>query len=413
MIGADGPLPGVPTRTRSAYIAGYAVSHDVSEREFQIERGGQWDKGKNCETFNPLGPWLVTADEVADPQALALRLWVNGELRQDGTTGEQIFPVRRRGLVPQPVHGAGPGRRHQHRHARRASRSGSPSRSRTCAPATWWSWRSTASAGSGRRSGRPEHGPSSTGSRRWSPAAPPASAWPSADACAGAGRPGRRARPRPRRRRCPPASTGRPTADVTRRRVRACRRWREAVDGARRPRRPGQQRRHRRAGRPSTDNADDEWHRVLDVNVVGHGPGHPGRAAAPASRPATPPSSTPARSPRRPACRSARSTRASKGAVLSLTRAMAADHVREGIRVNAVNPGTADTPWVGGCSTPPTTRPPSARRSRRGSRTAGWCPPTRSPRPSPTSPRRRPGRRPAPTLAVDGGMAGLRLRPRP
>jgi 2-keto-4-pentenoate hydratase/2-oxohepta-3-ene-1,7-dioic acid hydratase in catechol pathway len=65
----------------------------VSEREFQIERGGTWDKGKNCETFNPLGPWLVTADEVRDPQDLSLKLWVNGELKQDGTTAEQIFPV--------------------------------------------------------------------------------------------------------------------------------------------------------------------------------------------------------------------------------------------------------------------------------------------------------------------------------
>jgi len=75
------------------HVAGYATSHDVSEREFQIERGGTWDKGKNCETFNPLGPWLVTADEVPDPQALPLKLWVNGELKQDGTTAEQIFPV--------------------------------------------------------------------------------------------------------------------------------------------------------------------------------------------------------------------------------------------------------------------------------------------------------------------------------
>jgi len=76
-----------------AHVAGYATSHDVSEREFQIERGGTWDKGKNCETFNPLGPWLVTADEVPDPQALPMRLWVNGELKQDGTTAQQIFPV--------------------------------------------------------------------------------------------------------------------------------------------------------------------------------------------------------------------------------------------------------------------------------------------------------------------------------
>ncbi|NUP62008.1 MAG: fumarylacetoacetate hydrolase family protein, partial [Nonomuraea sp.] len=74
-------------------IAGYAISNDVSEREFQLERGGQWDKGKSCETFNPLGPWLVTADEVGDPQNLALGLWVNGERRQDGTTKDMIFDV--------------------------------------------------------------------------------------------------------------------------------------------------------------------------------------------------------------------------------------------------------------------------------------------------------------------------------
>jgi 2-keto-4-pentenoate hydratase/2-oxohepta-3-ene-1,7-dioic acid hydratase in catechol pathway len=76
-----------------ACVAGYAISNDVSEREFQLERGGQWDKGKNCETFNPLGPWLRTADDVPDPQALGLRLWVNGELRQDGSTKDMIFGV--------------------------------------------------------------------------------------------------------------------------------------------------------------------------------------------------------------------------------------------------------------------------------------------------------------------------------
>ncbi|MFG1944985.1 fumarylacetoacetate hydrolase family protein [Nonomuraea sp. NPDC048826] len=74
-------------------VAGYAVANDVSEREFQLERGGQWDKGKSCETFNPLGPWLVTADEVGDPQDLALRLWVNGEQRQNGSTKDMIFDV--------------------------------------------------------------------------------------------------------------------------------------------------------------------------------------------------------------------------------------------------------------------------------------------------------------------------------
>ncbi len=76
-----------------AVIAGYAISNDVSERDFQHERGGQWTKGKSCETFNPLGPWLVTADEVGDPQALGLRLAVNGEPRQDGTTKNMIFGV--------------------------------------------------------------------------------------------------------------------------------------------------------------------------------------------------------------------------------------------------------------------------------------------------------------------------------
>jgi 2-keto-4-pentenoate hydratase/2-oxohepta-3-ene-1,7-dioic acid hydratase in catechol pathway len=74
-------------------IAGYAISNDVSEREFQLERGGQWDKGKSCETFNPLGPWLVTPDEVGDPQTLRLRSWVNGEARQDGSTNNMIFDV--------------------------------------------------------------------------------------------------------------------------------------------------------------------------------------------------------------------------------------------------------------------------------------------------------------------------------
>jgi 2-keto-4-pentenoate hydratase/2-oxohepta-3-ene-1,7-dioic acid hydratase in catechol pathway len=76
-----------------AHVAGYVVSHDVSEREFQLERGGQWDKGKSCETFNPLGPWLVTPDEVGDPQAVRLRLWVNGIARQNGKATDMIFPV--------------------------------------------------------------------------------------------------------------------------------------------------------------------------------------------------------------------------------------------------------------------------------------------------------------------------------
>ena len=74
-----------------AAIAGYCVSHDVSERAFQLERGGQWVKGKSCDTFNPLGPVLVTADEVADPQNLDLWLSVNGTRRQTGNTSKMIF----------------------------------------------------------------------------------------------------------------------------------------------------------------------------------------------------------------------------------------------------------------------------------------------------------------------------------
>jgi len=74
-------------------IAGYVLVNDVSERHFQAERGGQWDKGKNCATFCPLGPWLLTADEVPDPQAIRLGLDVNGVPRQDGSTATMIFGV--------------------------------------------------------------------------------------------------------------------------------------------------------------------------------------------------------------------------------------------------------------------------------------------------------------------------------
>ncbi|MFF9128271.1 fumarylacetoacetate hydrolase family protein [Streptomyces sp. NPDC014889] len=77
----------------AGHIAGYAISNDVSEREFQLEYSAQWDLGKSCETFNPLGPWLVTPDEVGDPQGLGLRLSVNGEVRQDSDTKNMIFDV--------------------------------------------------------------------------------------------------------------------------------------------------------------------------------------------------------------------------------------------------------------------------------------------------------------------------------
>jgi 2,4-diketo-3-deoxy-L-fuconate hydrolase len=80
--------------TAAGHIAGYTVSNDVSERAFQVEQsGGQWSKGKCCETFNPLGPGLVPADEVSDVQDLRLRSWVNDEPRQDSTTADMVFGV--------------------------------------------------------------------------------------------------------------------------------------------------------------------------------------------------------------------------------------------------------------------------------------------------------------------------------
>jgi 2-keto-4-pentenoate hydratase/2-oxohepta-3-ene-1,7-dioic acid hydratase in catechol pathway len=77
------------------YVAGYCTSHDVSERQFQKERGGQWTKGKSCDTFGPIGPWLVTKNEVPDPQNLRLWLDVDGERRQDGSTRTMIFGVKK------------------------------------------------------------------------------------------------------------------------------------------------------------------------------------------------------------------------------------------------------------------------------------------------------------------------------
>jgi 2-keto-4-pentenoate hydratase/2-oxohepta-3-ene-1,7-dioic acid hydratase in catechol pathway len=75
------------------FVAGYCVVNDVSEREYQLERGGQWDKGKGCDTFGPIGPWLVTADEVPDPQNLSMFLDVDGQRRQTGSTKTMIFDV--------------------------------------------------------------------------------------------------------------------------------------------------------------------------------------------------------------------------------------------------------------------------------------------------------------------------------
>jgi 2,4-didehydro-3-deoxy-L-rhamnonate hydrolase len=77
-----------------SFVAGYVLVNDVSEREYQLERGSQWDKGKGFDTFGPVGPWLVTADEVADPQSLSLFLNVNGRRMQTGNTKTMIFSVR-------------------------------------------------------------------------------------------------------------------------------------------------------------------------------------------------------------------------------------------------------------------------------------------------------------------------------
>ena len=75
------------------HVAGYCVVNDVSEREYQLERGSQWDKGKGCDTFGPVGPWLVTRDELPDPQALGLWLELNGRRVQNGSTRTMVFDV--------------------------------------------------------------------------------------------------------------------------------------------------------------------------------------------------------------------------------------------------------------------------------------------------------------------------------
>ena len=85
------PAAYVEEKDALAHVAGYLICNDVSERAYQIERGGQWDKGKGCDTFAPLGPWLVTTDEIPDPQVLDMRLDVNGEAMQRGNTRTMIF----------------------------------------------------------------------------------------------------------------------------------------------------------------------------------------------------------------------------------------------------------------------------------------------------------------------------------
>lgn len=83
----------VPEKNAAAHIAGFCLHNDLSEREYQLERGGQWDKGKGCDTFAPLGPWLATPDEIPDPDNIRLWLTVNGEKRQDSTTRQFVFKI--------------------------------------------------------------------------------------------------------------------------------------------------------------------------------------------------------------------------------------------------------------------------------------------------------------------------------
>jgi 2,4-didehydro-3-deoxy-L-rhamnonate hydrolase len=83
----------VPVADALSYVAGYLLANDVSEREWQAKRNGQWGKGKSFPGFGPLGPWLVTADEIPDPQAIPLELKLNGRVMQSSSTADQIFPV--------------------------------------------------------------------------------------------------------------------------------------------------------------------------------------------------------------------------------------------------------------------------------------------------------------------------------
>jgi ureidoglycolate lyase/2,4-diketo-3-deoxy-L-fuconate hydrolase len=92
VIGKPGKY--VPIGAAMDHVAGYCIVNDVSERAYQLERGGQWDKGKGCDTFAPIGPWLVTADEIADPQDLDMWLDVDGRRCQRGNTRTMIFGVR-------------------------------------------------------------------------------------------------------------------------------------------------------------------------------------------------------------------------------------------------------------------------------------------------------------------------------
>ena len=102
-----------------AHVAGYCLANDVSERDWQANRSGQWVKGKSFDTFGPLGPWLVTTDELPDPQACRSRSRSTALSGRRATPSDMIFTGRGDRFAPQPVHDASTGRRDRHRHARR------------------------------------------------------------------------------------------------------------------------------------------------------------------------------------------------------------------------------------------------------------------------------------------------------
>jgi 2,4-didehydro-3-deoxy-L-rhamnonate hydrolase len=109
----------VPTDKALDYVAGYVLHNDYSERSFQLERGGQWVKGKSADTFAPLGPFLASPDELRDPSNLEMWLKVNGEIRQKQFHGQYDFRSCDAPVVRERIHDVASRRRHQHRHARR------------------------------------------------------------------------------------------------------------------------------------------------------------------------------------------------------------------------------------------------------------------------------------------------------
>ena len=139
----------------AAHIGGYCISHDVSERAFQLERGGQWTKGKSCDTFNPLGPWLATQEEIADPANLAMGLKVNGESKQQRQYLDDDLQSRLPDSLPFAVHDSG-ARGFDFNGNAAGGGSGVQTSRNISRPAMLWIWRSMDWAVSGRSLPTPE-----------------------------------------------------------------------------------------------------------------------------------------------------------------------------------------------------------------------------------------------------------------